>query len=181
MRILLLVLVAVALATSGCFGKDDGEGDPVVTSPTTPTPTTPTDATPTTPTVNTTPEPPAPPPARDVCTVAFTYSNNAQPGPPPTEVTNADCGTVAAGYTQLTLNVTFNPVQASPVYVIGPTPINVVVLDSAGTAVLTCPGPAAGAAAPVPCSQSAAAAPGAYTLQFNGAGNVEVAGTVTAT
>lgn len=178
--LLLLLILSVASATSaGCFGKDD-EAPPATTpTGTTPTPTgaTPTGATPATPTPggnNTTPPKPAP---RDLCAVSFSFEQNVQPGTPPTHVTNADCGAVTAGYTTLTLNVTFSPEPAeAPIYAANG--ISVVVLDAAGTAVATCAGPAPGQAAVIPCSQPGAVTAGAYTLQFNGQGNVAATGTV---
>lgn len=180
MRLIPILLIAVALATSGCFGKDDGEGDdpPTVTTPAGNTTTTPTGTTPTTPTVNTTPTTPAKPAPKELCAVNFDFTNNLQPAAPPTNIATADCGTVAAGYTKLTLNLTFNAASGAPVYVVNA--VSVSVMDSAGTAVLTCNGPSAGQAAAVPCSQEGSAAPGAYTLQFNGQGNVVVAGNVMA-
>lgn len=184
MRSLFTLLVTVALATSaGCFGNDDeGEDTPAVTSPaTTPaTGTTPTGTptNPTAPTNDTEPEAPAP---RDVCTVGpFSFSGNVQPGAPPTETTTADCGTMAVGHTKLTLNVTFTVASGSPVVVTQG--VSVSVVDSAGTNVVTCTGPGAGQApaAPVECSMEATAAPGAYTLVYQGAGNIDVSGVVTA-
>lgn len=182
MRLILILLIAVAMATSGCFGKDDdgGDGTPTVTTPAgNTTTTTPTGTTPGgTNNTNTTPTTPAKPAPKDVCSVGFEYTDNIQAGAPPTHVTAADCGTVAAGYTKLTLNVTFNAAGGAPV--IAADGISVAVLDSAGTAVVTCTGPSAGPAAATVCSQEANAAPGAYTLVYNGQGNVGVSGAVTA-
>lgn len=53
-------------------------------------------------------------------------------------------------------------------------------VDSTGTAVLTCAGPSApGPAAPVACTQEGTAAVGDYSLLFEGFGTVTFAGSVT--
>lgn len=171
-------MLSVALATSaGCFGKDDGEdGDapPTTTTPTTTTPVT------TTPggagnNTNNTPTTPVALQPLAVCTVSFNFQNNVQPGPPPTEISTADCGSVPAGYRTLALSGNFTagtpPVTGA---------LTVDVLDSAGTVVATCSAPQGAMQAPVPCSNSGTAAPGAYTLRFTGVGGAQFAGEVIA-
>lgn len=180
MRLIPVLLLTVALATaSGCFGKDDGDGE--TPTPTTPTGATPTGATPTgaTPTPTnatpTTPTTPAKPPAKELCPVTKDFQSQ-QPDPATqTAITTGDCGTVTAGYTKLTLTGNFT--SGEPVMLAQG--INVKVLDSTGAAVITCPGPGPGAQAVTACSGESAAAAGAYTLQFEGVGNIDFAGSVT--
>lgn len=188
MRFIPVLLISVALATaSGCFGKDDENGDGTTTTPTgtgTMTPTgpggtTPTSgATPTSPTTGgntTTPSKPAP---RELCPVSKDFAGQT-PTPPATSVTTTgDCGAVTAGYTKIVINGNFTantPIPAS----VG-NGIAVRVLDAAGTAVLTCQGPPPGPMqAPVPCTQEGSALAGAYTLAFDGTGAVTFTGSVT--
>lgn len=184
MRFIPVLLISVALATaSGCFGKDDENGDGTTTTPTgtgtTPTgsgSTTPTGATPTSPTTggnNTGTTTPAP---RELCAVSFNFQQNVQPGPPPTHLSTGSCGTVPAGYRTLKLMGNFT--TAEPVMAIAPGGLFVDIVDAAGTAVLTCAGPSApGPAAPVTCDMSGAATAGDYTLAFRGQGNMAFSGT----
>lgn len=179
MRFIPLLLIAVALATSGCFGNDDGEGDdpPTVTTPAGNTTTTPTGSTPTTPTANTTPTTPAKPAPKELCTVSKDFQTQ-QPDPTTqTAVSTADCGTVAAGYTKLTLNVNFT--VAEPLMVTNGVWVDLV--DASGAAVATCAGPSApGPAAPSSCTMDATNPTGAYTLAYRGIGNIDAAGNVMA-
>lgn len=182
MRLIPILLVVALTASAGCFGKDGGDdGDnPATTTPTGTTPagtTTPTGATPTTPTTGgntTTPTKPLP---RELCALSFDFQTNTpNPGPPPAPgMTTADCGTVAAGYTTMTLAGNFT--SAEPVTVANG--ITVTVLDAAGTAVMSCAGPGPGPAAVTACSGTGAAvAGGAYTIQYAGEGNVDFAGSI---
>lgn len=184
MRLIPVLLISVALATSaGCFGKDDENGGGSTTTPTptgtTPTGpgTTPTGATPTTPTTGgntTTPTKPAP---KELCALSFSFSGNTQAGAPPTHVTTAACGSVTAGYTTLTLSGNFTAASGAPVY--AAEGISVTIVDAAGTAVASCAGPSAGAAAPVACTGSGSVMVGEYSVTYNGVGNVDFAGTAT--
>ena len=173
----ILVILSVALATAGCFGKDDENGDPPTnTTPRmTPTPTgatptaTPTSATPATPTT------PSAPPARELCAVSKDFASNVQPGAPPTTMSTGPCGTVPAGYTKIAINGNFT--SAAPATLANA--VTVKVADAAGTAVLTCAGPGPGPSAPTACTQEASVMAGDYTLIFEGGGNVMFAGSVT--
>ena len=176
---LILLLLSVALASAGCFGKEDGEDPPATTTPGGTTTTPPTGTT--TPTTggagnstnntNTTPPRPA---ARELCPVSKDFSGQ-QPAPGATTVTTAgDCGTVPAGYTQITLNGNFTSTAPALVH----QGIAVRVLDAAGTAVLTCSAPAPPATSPAACTQQGPVTPGAYTLAFDGFGAVSFAGSV---
>lgn len=179
MRSIFILFLSLALATAsaGCFGGDDDDGGstPPTTTPTGTTPTTPTGPTPTTPTD---PTPTTPTPAvmpRELCALTFDFQNNVQPGPPPTEVSAADCGTVPDGYRTISLNGNFTSAEPA----ILTQGVTVSVLDAAGTAVLSCTGPGAGPASAAECMGSATAMPGAYTIQYDGAGNIDFAGSVT--
>lgn len=180
MRLIPLLLALALTASAGCFGKDDG-GDgttPTPTSPTGTSPATPTGTSPTAPTTNTTPTTPAKPAPRELCALSFDFQTNTpNPGPPPTAgVSTADCGTVPAGYTSMTLSGNFS--SSEPVTIANG--IAVSVLDAAGTVVMSCAGPGPGAAGVTACSGSGSAvAGGAYTLQYAGEGNVDFAGSIT--
>lgn len=178
MRLILILLIAVAMATSGCFGKDDdgGDGTPTVTTPmgTTPTTSTPTGTTPGGNDTNTTPTTPMKPAPKSLCSVSFDFSQNVQPGTPPTNVATAACGSVTTGYTKAVMNLTFTP--ATPAALTQG--VSVALMDSAGTAAATCNGPTAGAQGALSVSCEGAVMAGDYTLQFNGIGPITVSGDV---
>lgn len=182
MRFIPVVLIIMAAATSaGCFGKDDGKGgDPPTTTTPTGTATTPTSGP--TPTGTPTPTPggngttpPAKPAPKSLCTVAGTFQDNVQPGPPPTNTKSAACGAVPAGYTKAVMNVTFS--SAQPAWVTEG--VSIALVDSTGAAAATCEGPSAPAqSAPMSVTCEGAVTAGEYTLVLTGAGNIDVAGDV---
>jgi len=185
MRVISILLLAVALATSsGCFGKDD---PPVTTTPTNPTggtsttPTGPTGATPTNPTAPTTPTTPAKPAPMQLCAPSKDFSGQLPPPPPATgPATSAgECGTVAAGYTSVVMEGNWSAATPLPANV--QQSVAVVLLDAAGTAVVTCTGPTPGEMqAEVACApQTGAISAGAYTLRYDGSGSIQFDGTVT--
>lgn len=177
----LVLSMALATASAGCFGKDDGDDG---TNPPTPTPTgtsptggaTPTPTT--TPTVTPTPTTPPKPAPKELCAVTKDFSTQ-QPAPPATTITSTGtCGAVTAGYTKIAINGNFTANAGAPVQLAEG--INVKVLDAAGTAVLTCVGPPTpGQAATIACAQEVAAAAGDHSLLFEGAGTVTFTGSVT--
>lgn len=187
MRTLPVIALGLALVLAGCFGGDDddsGDANPPATStPVTSTPTggtgtggngtgtggggTGTGGNGTGTGGTTTPMKPAP---KEV----FSGSANFVPSGPPADPQNVkqtqEPFTVAAGYTQLTLNVTY---AASAGPLAPPSQgIAVVILDAAGTEIANCPGPTPGAAAPGPCTAQGAipAAGGSYTPEYRGMG-----------
>lgn len=183
MRFIPVLLVAVALATSaGCFGKDDESGGDTPT-PTTPTgtgTTTPTGATPTTtptsPTTGgntTTPTKPAP---KEVFADAPTFQNAPAPDPNnPTGITSPTQTKpfpVTAGYTKLTLNVTWAFSSAAPGGV--SSGITIAIQDAAGATIATCAGPGQGPqpSVPGPCSAEGAipALAADYNAVYTGSG-----------
>lgn len=183
MRVIPILLLAVALATSsGCFGKDDEPTDATPTSPTGgtgTTPTSPTGTTPTTtpasPTTPTTPTTPAKPAPRELCAANKDFTQNTPDPTTQSAVSSADCGTVTAGYTKITLSGNFT---AGTPPVAGPG-IVVKVLDSTGAVAASCNGPPPGpVTAATACAGEGTAAAGAYTLQYEGTGSVMFAGSV---
>lgn len=177
MRLLALLLTVALVASAGCFGKDDEE-PPATTTPTTGTSTTPatgatpTGATPTSPTTGgntTTPTKPAP---KEVFSGTATFAPS--PGAPdpanPTGILGAPVNnpfTVAAGYTTLTLNVTWaNSAPAAPT-----TALSVTIITADGSAVATCGlGQGAQQGVPAPCTASGPipATGGDYVVQYSG-------------
>lgn len=183
MRTLPVIALGLALVLAGCFGGDDDESGDTGT----PTPTTPVTSTPAgtgtggngtgtgtggngtgAGTGGTTT--PAKPAAKEV----FSGSANFVPAAPPADPQNVKQTqapfNVEAGYTKLTLNVTY----ASSAGPLAPPSqgIAVVILDAAGTEIASCPGPSAGAAAPPPCTVEGPipSAGGAYTPEYRGMG-----------
>jgi hypothetical protein len=90
-------------------------------------------ATPTTPT-NATPPTPARPAPRELCALTFDFQTNTpNPGPPPAPgIVGADCGTVTAGYTKLTISGNFT--SGEPLMLANA--IAVKILDASGAPVL---------------------------------------------
>ena len=178
MRLIPLLLVSVSLLLAGCSKEDDpadgGDGTNTTTTAPTGGATTTTAPTTTTPDGNsTTPTTPTP---MELCTATKDFGPAGQPPPappatPPT-ITVAPCGTVTAGYTQAVLNVTWTLATPAPVTL--QSSVQVDLIDAAGTAVASCPGPAAGpqAEAPPPCTVNGAVMPGDYQLRFTGNGGV---------
>ncbi|HUR70258.1 MAG TPA: hypothetical protein VM370_13520 [Candidatus Thermoplasmatota archaeon] len=184
MRLITILLLTVALATSaGCFGKDKGDDTNPTTTPTggatPPTSTTkaPTGATPTNPTANNTPTTPPKPAPKELCAVSGSFSQNIQPGAPPTMSTTTACGAVTAGYTTATVNVTFTATSGAPVFLTNDLSLSLV--DSTGAATATCTGPPPGpATAPLAVTCTGPVTVGDYSLKFQGAGDVDVTGNV---
>jgi hypothetical protein len=187
MRLVPVLLLAAAIAFAGCFGKsdntnpDDGSGangNTTVTS----TPTIPTGNT-TTGTGSTGNTTTAPLP-KEVCSIPIDFST-ATPSPDASNPTNPfpaiskDC-VVPAGYTKLTMNVTW--AWTTPAY-IGANGLTVTLKDPAKAAVGACTGPDAGAQAPpAACSKpgTALAAGGTYKIEGSG-GYGQVTATVKVT
>lgn len=189
MRLIPVLLVSVALATSaGCFGKDDESGgdNPTPTTPTGTTPATPTGTTPTTPTApnnDTTPAKPAP---REVFSDTPTFQNAPAVPPDPAHPTGGPTTKafdVPAGYTKLTLNVTWALSAAAGVS----SGISIAITDAAGTAIATCAGPGQGPhqSAPEPCTAEgaipAATAATPYNAVYSGSGTFTATVSVVAT
>lgn len=190
MRFIPVLLISVALATaSGCFGKDDENGDGTTTTPTGTGTMTPTGPGGTTPTSGATPTNPTSgggntnttttPPPRELCPISTDFSQNIQPGAPPGSLTTGTCGTIPAGYKTLKLTGNFTVSGGTaPAWVTNGVWVDLV--DATPAAVLTCAGPSApGPAATVTCDMSGAAAPGDYTLAFRGTGNIAFSGSAT--
>lgn len=186
MRLIPALALGLALVAAGCFGGDDEEGD-------TPTPSTPVTTTPATGGGtggtggngtggaggngtgggSTTPMPKAP---SEVHTDSVDFTR-APSVPPTTPAATTKPFTVPEGYTKLTLNVTWTMTGAAVVQ----NGVAVKVLGPDGSALLTCAGPAAGPAAPTPCTQEGPISVGGeYTAQYEGSGNVQAAVSVIA-
>lgn len=176
MRLIPLLLVSVSLVLAGCSKEEDpGDGGGTGTTTTTPTG----NATTTTPTTTTTGggnvTTPTTPRAMELCAASKDFGPQGQPpqppNPPPT-VTTAPCGTVGAGYSQAILNVTWALATAAPLTV--QSGVQIDLIDAAGTAVASCPGPAVApqTEAPPPCTVNGAVVPGDYQLRFTGNGDL---------
>lgn len=188
MRLIPVLLLSVALATSaGCFGKDDG-GDPPSTTPTGTTPTTSPGTTPTGTTPTTTPggggntTPPAKPAPKEVFagTADFARPPNADPNAPAPVTANPV--TVPTGYTMLTLNVTWALAQGAPVGVSGGVSVDLV--DPTGAPLASCGVPQGPVpATPAACTATATipAAGGAYGVNYVGSGTLTATISVMAT
>lgn len=183
MRLIPTLLLSVALAASvaGCFGSDD---PPAETTPTPPTATAPTGATPTTaPTTptpggnDTTPQRPAP---REVHSSSATFQHAPAVPPDPTNPSPPVTTPfpVPAGYTTLTMNVTWGGGSAPQGGIVG-TELRVQMLDPTGAPIGTACTIAAGPHADVPavCTQTATipATGGEYAVQTSGSGTYTAA------
>ena len=189
MRLLAILLISVALATTaGCFGKSKEPTPTPATGggTTTPTPTTGGGGTTTTPTPTMTPTtgtggntttPPKPAP-KQLCTVSFDASTN-QPTPPATTASKtADCGSVTAGYTKAALSGNFSAKTPAPVNL--NQGVKVSLVDSTGAVVATCTGPSPGpmqAAVECPPAEGAVKV-GVYSMLFEGFGDIQFDGVV---
>jgi hypothetical protein len=181
MRVFPLIVLSLALVLAGCAKKDDGgttttSSTPTgttgaTTSTTSTTSTTPTGTTTPTTTTPTTPMKPAP---MELCKVTNDYSTMTPDPTTQTASKKGACGTVAAGYTTATLNVTF--ATTAPVALTQGASVKLVGADGK-TAIATCtinPGDMG----PIKCAKEGAVTAGDVSLLYEGFGGVTVSGTV---
>jgi hypothetical protein len=174
MRLLPVLLIALALAFAGCFGKkadntptDGGATTPTDTTPSTSGGSTPASSTPGGTDTNSTPPAALPPKQACSATVDFTEapSGPAAPAPPTATPCNID-----PGYTHLILNVTWAlTTPAAP----DPQPPSVAI----GGATCALAGPVE-QSAPAVCSKPGTATPGKMSITYGG-GPAPITATVT--
>lgn len=177
LRVVLLTLVLLS-ALAGCFGGDDNDTPPTVTTPVAtspePTVTTPVATPATTPEVTPAPTPAAPLPPKVIYEKVFEFTQGDATGQSPKVETSQ---AVPEGYANVTVNLTLERASTAPTTLPVSGTVNspmVRILDANATEVVAEGEEGAAVNATFPSTQ------GAWTIRFEGAGTLKATVKLTA-